>query len=1301
MSQSKSIFDQFTRKYSLLKTLRFELRPVGNTQYMLDKENVFEKDRIIQEKYNQTKPFFDRLHREFIEQSLKGRKLSGLSDYFGTLKELQANKKNRGLQKKFADISQTLRTRVKDLFHTDSLFGEEVFTLLKTNFGNEDGAFLRDREGRLVLDADNNKVSIFDSWKGFTGYFTKFQETRKNLYKDDGTATAIATRVVDQNLKRFCDNIQTFRDIKSKVDFREVESELSVNLDTVFSLDHYNLCLLQGGINSYNKVLGGEVKESGNKLRGLNEIVNQYRQDHKAEKPPFFKLLDKQILSEKDKFIESIETDEELLQILKKFYSAAESKTHVIRNLLGDFFLNNNNYDLTEVYISKEALNTIFHRWVAGDNLSELEKGLYDTMKKDKPSGLKFDKADNSYTFPDFVALAYLKNALDAIAVAKLWKDGYFEDSPNSNHVGPLAGDEPLWWQFLKVFEFEFNSLFSSKPAERPVGYDHFKADFEKVIKNDGKKFAVSPEEKIIIREFADNVLSIYQMAKYFALEKKRKWLDEYDTSDFYSNPEIGYKTKFYDDAYDQIVRARMLLQSYLTKKPYSTKKWKLNFENPTLANGFDKNKESDNSTVILRKNRRYYAAIMKRGCNKIFSDRYVDELAINTEAERYEKMVYKFFPDPAKMFPKVCFSKKGLALFDPPEEILRIYKRAEFKKGEDFSTSSMQKLIDFYKQALAKYGGWKDYDYVSLKPTREYKKNIGEFFRDVAKDGYKLSFASIPAEYIEGKNEAGELYLFEIHNKDWNLKNGTLKTGAKNVHTLYFESVFSEENQKHDFPYKLNGQAELFFRPKTDNAHLKRVIDRSGREVISHKRYAENKIFFHVPITLNRSAGNVFRFNQAINEFLADNPDINIIGVDRGEKHLIYYAGIDQQGRLLTDKDGKPVMGSLNEINGQNYYKLLEDRAQARKIARQDWQNIQGIKDLKMGYISLVVRKLADLIIEHNAIIVLEDLNMRFKQIRGGIEKSVYQQLERALIEKLNFLVNKGETDPEKAGHLLRAYQLTAPFITFKDLGKQTGLIFYTQASYTSKTCPQCGFRPNIGLRYESQEKAKVVVDKINIKYENGCFAISYKPSDFIKNQVASKRGNTLYGSMDRENDFTLSTKDATRYKWTSRGVKESDLRVGESKLSEETGKGVTLKYDITQCLVRLFNDHAISYTGNLTKELAKDLPPGFYRDLLFYIYLLTNTRSSVSGTNIDYINCPRCGFHSEGGFSGCSFNGDANGAYNIARKGIMVLEKISQYKQTNNGLDKMTWGDLFIDIEEWDKFRRNQWNPASKSQK
>ena len=49
---------------------------------------------------------------------------------------------------------------------------------------------------------------------------------------------------------------------------------------------------------------------------------------------------------------------------------------------------------------------------------------------------------------------------------------------------------------------------------------------------------------------------------------------------------------------------------------------------------------------------------------------------------------------------------------------------------------------------------------------------------------------------------------------------------------------------------------------------------------------------------------------------------------------------------------------------------------------------------------------------------------------------------------------------------------------------------------------------------------------------------------------------------------------------------------------------------------------------------------------------------------------------------------NGDDNGAFNIARKGIMVLDKISEFVKENGSCEKLNWGDLYVSNQEWDDF-------------
>lgn len=1287
---TKSVFENFTNLYSLQKTLRFELKPVRKTQEMLKKAKVFEKDETIQRKYEQTKPYFDRLHREFAKKALENSVLSNLSEYLEIFKKWKVDKKTneKELQKKEKELREDLikffdaqaaewaqkyshlHSKKKDV---GLLFEEDIFAILKERYGNE-------KESKIIDEATGEFISIFESWKGFTGYFTKFFETRKNFYKADGTSTALATRIIDQNLKRFCDNLVIFKSVEEKIDFSEVEKSFGKSLKEVFSVNFYNECFLQDGIDFYNTILGGKTLENGEKQKGLNELINKYRQDHKGEKIPFLKSLDKQILSEKEKFLDEIEDDMQLLDMLQNFQKFAEEKTKIVRNLFGDFIKNQGKYDLSKIYYSRESLNTISHKWTGETDI--FEEALFETLKKEKIVSSSAKKKDGGYSFPDFIALSFVKETLERISAERFWKERYYKNSEDATNKGFLIGKESIWEQFLAIFEFEFLSLFEREITNtetketKKVGYDIFQDEFKSLLNH----FKVDQNAKIVIKNFADSVLTVYQMAKYFAVEKKRAWVEDYELDTFYIDPKSGY-LQFYENAYKEIVQTYNKLRNYLTKKPYNEEKWKLNFMNPTLAGGWDKNKESDNSAIILRKDEKYFLGIMANGYNKIFDDRFFEEFSRGIERGKYEKVVYKFFPDQAKMFPKVCFSAKGLDFFKPSEEIFNIYKNAEFKKGDTFSVANMHKLIDFYKDCLTKYEGWKGYNFIHLKPTNLYKNNIGEFFRDVAEDGYKITFQDISESYINEKNESGELYLFQINNKDGNLdkaRDGKLKTSQKNLHTLYFESLFSAENIAKNFPMKLNGQAEIFYRPKTEIEKLGMKMDKQGNKVVNHKRYSENKIFFHVPLTLNRTKSDLFYFNANINNFLADNPSINIIGVDRGEKHLAYYSVISQKGEILES-------GSLNSVKGGNsqeinYAERLEEKAKNREQARKDWQAVEGIKDLKKGYISQVVRKLADLAIAHNAIIVFEDLNMRFKQIRGGIEKSIYQQLEKALIEKLSFLVNKGEKDPEQAGHLLKAYQLTAPFETFQKMGKQTGIIFYTQAAYTSRIDPVTGWRPHLYLKYSSAEKAKADILKFTkIEFTNGRFEFSYDIKNF--QQLKEYPENTIW---------TICS-SVERFRW-------------DKSLNQNRG-GYTYYKNLTDNFQELLATKDIDVSRDIKTQILKidaenKQSASFFRDFIFFFNLICQIRNTDESEKAkkegkdDFILSPVDPFFdsrtSEKFGKNLPQNGDDNGAHNIARKGIVILDKISKFYSENKNCDKMTWGELYISHTDWDNFSR-----------
>lgn len=137
-------------------------------------------------------------------------------------------------------------------------------------------------------------------------------------------------------------------------------------------------------------------------------------------------------------------------------------------------------------------------------------------------------------------------------------------------------------------------------------------------------------------------------MGKYFSLEKKRQWNpDNLEVGEFYSHPESGYDI-FNTDSYKIIVQGYNDIRNYLTKNPWSEEKWKLNFESPTLANGWDKNKESSNSCILLKKDGKIFLALMARGNKQAFEARNEEKFSRNIEQGKYEKMVYKYMKDVA-----------------------------------------------------------------------------------------------------------------------------------------------------------------------------------------------------------------------------------------------------------------------------------------------------------------------------------------------------------------------------------------------------------------------------------------------------------------------------------------------------------------------------------------------------------------------------------------------------------------------------------------------------------------------------
>ncbi|MCB4773637.1 MAG: type V CRISPR-associated protein Cas12a/Cpf1, partial [Sulfurovum sp.] len=252
-------------------------------------------------------------------------------------------------------------------------------------------------------------------------------------------------------------------------------------------------------------------------------------------------------------------------------------------------------------------------------------------------------------------------------------------------------------------------------------------------------------------------------------------------------------------------------VRNYLSKKPFSREKFKLNFDSPTLLDGWDINQERANRSVLLIKDGKYYLAIMRPKHTDVFSNAPKDN-----NGDFYKKINYKLVPEANKMFPKVFFSEKGIERYSPPKDVLDAYKNGEHKKGKTFNIDSMRKIIDYFKSVVPKYKvddddefGWDVFGF-SFSPTESYE-DISQFYKEVKYQGYKIWMSEISSDYIKQVSKEGKIFLFQIYNKDFS----PYAKGRPNMHTLYWKSLFEPQNLQ-NVVTKLNGKAEIFFRYKS-----------------------------------------------------------------------------------------------------------------------------------------------------------------------------------------------------------------------------------------------------------------------------------------------------------------------------------------------------------------------------------------------------------------------------------------------------------------------------------------------------
>lgn len=1247
--------EQFVNRYSLPKTLRFSLIPVGKTEDNFNQKLLLEKDKQRAENYEKVKGYIDRFHIAYIESVLVNAKLENVGDYADLYWK---NNKTDSDVKAMESLEDDMRKQIsKQLTATASykrLFGKELIC-------DDLPAFL----------TDEKEKEIVENFRSFTTYFIGFNTNRRNMYSSEEKSTAISYRCINDNLPRFLDNVKSFQKVLGGLSDEVVtklnEDLFSVfgrNIEDIFSVDYFEFVLAQSGIDIYNSMIGGYTCSDGTKVQGLNEHINTYNQqvakNEKSLRLPLMKPLYKQILSDKESvsFIpEKFNSDNEVLLAIDDYYNnhIKNEKNIDLLKELSDLFQSLNMYNTNGIFVKSgiavtDISNGAFGSWNVIRSAWNEEYEITHTVTSKTKIDKYIEKRDAAY------------KAIKSFSLFEL------------QSLGNENGNEMVDWYSLAISEC--NSKIENAYSQAK---ELLKSDYE----NDYDKRLFKNETATgLIKNLLDAIKELQQIIKPLNGTGKEENKDEL----FYGN-----FTPLYDSLAD-IDRLYDKVRNYITQKPYSKDKIKLNFDNPTFLKGWALGNEFTNAAQLFKDGDNYYLVIMDKELKNSIPKKY--NSPINKE-DTLQKIIYQQAANPANDIPNLLVidgltvKKNGrkektgehageniilenLRNTYLPDNINRIRKEKTFStSSEKFSKDDLCEYIQYYICRAQEY--YSSYNF-TFKNALEYK-NFKEFLDDVNSQAYQISYDDISKKQIMELVESGYIYLFQIYSKDFS----KYSKGTPNLHTLYFKMLFDEKNLS-DTVYKLNGEAEMFYRPASindkekiihpanqpitnknpDNEKKESVFD---YDIVKDERFTKRQFLLHLPITINFKAHGQEFLNPDVRKAVKYKTDNYVIGIDRGERNLIYISVVNSSGEIVEQM-------SLNEIIGDNgykvdYQKLLDQKEKERDKARKSWNSVENIKELKEGYVSQVVHKICELVIKYDAVIAMEDLNFGFKRGRFPVEKQVYQKFENMLISKLNLLIDK-KAEPTADGGLLRAYQLTNKFDGVNK-GKQNGIIFYVPAWDTSKIDPTTGFVNLLRPKYTSVSEAKKLFETIDdIKYN-----ASTDMFEFYIDYSKFPRCNSDY-----------------KQRWT---VCTNSSRILSFRNKENNNMWDNKKVVLTDEFKSLFSEFCIDYTNDLKNSVLSISTPDFYRKLIKLLSLTLQMRNSVIGSTLpedDYLISPVANkngeFYDSRNYKGTNAplpcDADANGAYNIARKALWAIGVLQDTPD-----DKLDKANLSITNAQW----------------
>ena len=952
-----SIYDSFTRRNSLIKTLQFKLTPVYSTAAKMQEQGVLAKDMERSQCRDVVIKVLGRLFAGYINDVLgKGVELDwqALADCLRRtqIQDIIPNNSTSDASQKKANKKADNKKSFALLSKQQAAMRKAIAKALTSSSAYKD---LLNPTKAIKLAAaavqNEDEAQAVACYARFTTVLTTYFESQKAYFTHLPKKNSIANRIVNENFPIYLHNLTLLQQCaEAGLDFQH---EFTFNY---LYANGYNCCLIQGQIDAYNQALG-RIKQSLRQLKEQEQLPKALSSIAYRLKP-----LQKQILG--------MDEAEER----QGFASFEELREAVLKLRAG---------------LENAALPV---------DAPELAQALADAGEQ-----LRFREHDQR-------SISSIKAYLDGAMKLRRWvkahlKEGAAMQDGNAEALSQL-------WEVIHPLPQLYNQarLFLTR---KPYSKEKIRLFFDCAAF--GKGWDVNKEAAYLV------MLLKRQSKYYLGIRRMGAKLDFRAMSD---GQATDYYQKMIYKAFDFIKGMPAVLFSKLVLQKFV-----------------------DGATEVV------------------------------FESELYSKPLVVARAD----FEQKYYVENGQLREREPGEI-KYLKEYLYQTGDESGYKmAVQQRIDLAKRFLQSYKAFEFFDFSQLKQTEEYA-SWTEFLLHVNQFTYGLRWQDIPEQTMKKLVEKGDLYLFQLDNQDFALQARGVPR-QENEQTQLLRALFSDLN-KQERVLKLLGDVAVYYRPaslakalsykkdsvlvnKKDvhNQPLTEEIHRNlsrylnGREaellpeaanllkaglvryktapadIIKDRRYTEAQLSVTFPIALNyicKSRSNLSDGNDGnLRQRALQNVENALAVRLGGEEHLAEVVVLSRQKNVIFQR-------AYDEFNQYNYAKALELREASRRDAQRSWQQMEQIKNLRHGFTSALINEVSRLVIEYDAVIILEDL----RHAGHGNNPSQNMRFALGLLQKLNYLVFKGK-EPLEPGGLLNAYQLVPRVDSLRDFGRRIGCVF------------------------------------------------------------------------------------------------------------------------------------------------------------------------------------------------------------------------------------------------------------------